>query len=235
MKIRTDRTSPNHGPRPPGKHPELIVLHYTAMEGGSRPAVDWLCDPVSQVSCHYLIGDRGTVWHMVDEDRRAWHAGVGNWGGDGDVNSRSIGIELANRGETPFGAVQMDALEELLRDLMACYRIPAHGVIGHSCCAPGRKVDPGHRFDWRRLALQGLAVWSDEKGTAPVDEERFRADAYAAGFDAEQPFDTLLQSVRLRHRHGAHGALNGRDMAVIADVARRWPTERQLDREAIAV
>ncbi len=87
---------------------------------------------------------------------RAWHAGAGLWGGQEDVNSRSIGIELQkNRGDEPFAAPQMVALERLLQGIMARWDIPAQGVIGHSDMAPSRKGDPGPRFDWRRLALQG--------------------------------------------------------------------------------
>ena len=100
----------------------------------------------------------------MPEARRAWHAGAGAWRGRDDVNSRSIGIELANPGDRPFPDPQMVALERLLRGIMARWDIPAPGVIAHSDMAPSRKGDPGRRFDWRRLALQGLSVWP-EPGT----------------------------------------------------------------------
>lgn len=125
----------------------------------AQSAVERLCDPACEVSAHYLIDAQGAVIQMVDEEMRAWHAGAGVWGGQGDVNSRSIGVEMDNDGTCPFTAAQMDALEPLLHGIMARWSIPASGVIGHSDMAPGRKFDPGPRFDWARLARQGLAVW----------------------------------------------------------------------------
>jgi N-acetylmuramoyl-L-alanine amidase len=126
-----------------------------------------LCDPAAEVSAHYLIAGDGALWALVPEDRRAWHAGAGEWGGAGDVNSRSIGIELANRGDHPFAAAQMRALERLLPAIMTRWAIPPQGVIAHSDMAPGRKSDPGPRFDWQRLARAGLAVWPT---TTPMQE-----------------------------------------------------------------
>ncbi|WP_343069894.1 N-acetylmuramoyl-L-alanine amidase [Jannaschia sp. Os4] len=223
---RPVRPSPNHGPRPEGAPVDLVVIHYTAMTGGWGPSLKRLTDKESGVSAHWLIGEGGECFQMVDESRRAWHAGVGTWGGDGDVNSRSVGIELSNDGASPFAAAQMDALEELLRGIMDRHGIAPEGVIGHSCSAPGRKIDPGPRFDWRRLARSGLAVWSDLDPSAPSaapDETTFRDDARIAGFDAHQPIDILLESVRLRHRPWLTGPLSPADMAAIADVATRWP------------
>lgn len=151
--------SPNHGDRR-GQRVELIVLHYTGMPdcAGARAR---LCDPEAEVSAHYLISEAGEVEQLVPEDRRAWHAGAGAWQGREDVNSRSIGIELANPGDRPFPDRQMKALEGLLRAIMARHGLGPAAVIGHSDMAPGRKIDPGPRFDWRRLALQGLALWPE--------------------------------------------------------------------------
>src|SRR5690606_7384698 len=101
---------------------------------------------------------------LVPEDRRAWHAGAGSSPGREDVNSRSIGIELANPGDRPFPEPPMAALETLLAEIMARWSISPRDVIAHSDLAPGRKIDPGPRFDWRRLALQGLAIWPEGEG-----------------------------------------------------------------------
>jgi len=149
--------SPNFGPRRDALTPTLIVVHYTAM-ANAPAALERLCDPQTEVSAHYLIGGDGTLWQMVEESQRAWHAGAGEWQGQSDINSRSIGVELDNRGDHPFGEPQMRALEDLLPGIMARWGITAAGVIGHSDMAPGRKFDPGPRFDWARLARQGLAV-----------------------------------------------------------------------------
>lgn len=149
--------SPNFGDRREGLVPQWIVLHYTAM-GSAGEALERLCDPQAEVSAHYLIGSDGMLWQMVDEPCRAWHAGAGQWQGLDDVNSRSIGIELDNRGNHPFAEPQMAVLEAMLPQIMGRWSIPAEGVIGHSDSAPGRKFDPGPRFDWARLVRQGLAV-----------------------------------------------------------------------------
>jgi N-acetylmuramoyl-L-alanine amidase len=210
--------SPNFGPRRDGLQPELVVLHYTAM-ADCDAAQRVLCTPEREVSAHYLIRRDGTVVALVDEAMRAWHAGAGTWRGRGDVNSRSIGIELDNDGDTPFAAPLMDALEDLLPRIMRRWGIPKHGVIGHSCMAPGRKIDPGPRFDWQRLARRGLALWPAESGIAPVDPARFRTDALAFGFP-DVCDDLLLAAVRLRFRPRATGPLDGRDCAIMAEMAR---------------
>ena len=98
---------------------------------------------------------------------RAWHAGAGEWAGITDVNSHSIGIELANTGFQPFPEAQMAGLESLLRGVMDRWQIGPEGVIAHSDMAPERKSDPGPRFDWRRLALQGLSVWPEAQEADP--------------------------------------------------------------------
>ena len=221
-----DAPSPNHGPRPEGvAGPDLIVLHYTAMRGGAGPAIARLSDPAAEVSCHYVIGERGTLTRLVPDDRRAWHAGAGSWGASTDVNSRSLGIELSNDGASPFGAAQMDRLEALLARLMTRHAIEPRNVIGHSDCAPGRKIDPGPRFDWRRLARRGLSVWPAD-GTVETDAARFLRDLRAAGWTADAPVPDLLRALRLRFRPWAEGPLDGRDCAIAADIARRYPVDR---------
>jgi N-acetylmuramoyl-L-alanine amidase len=204
------------------------VLHYTAMTGGPEPALKRLCLPEAEVSAHYLIGEAGTVYRLVPEHARAWHAGAGRWGTCGDVNSASIGIELSNDGAAPFPAPQMDALEHLLTGIMARHAIPPRAVIGHSDSAPGRKIDPGPRFDWLRLARRGLAIWPAEGDGPPPCHGRFRADARRAGYTAEVDDDALLAALRLRFRPGVRGALDGRDMGIVADLARRFPVDAAL-------
>ena len=211
--------SPNSGPRRDGLKPELVVIHYTAMPDCDA-ALRALCDPAREVSAHYLIRRDGQVVALVDEAQRAWHAGAGEWAGRGDVNSRSIGIELDNDGASPFAAPLMDALEGLLPGILARWTIAPHGVIGHSCMAPGRKIDPGPRFDWQRLARRGLAFWPEGRGSTTLNAARFRADARAYGFP-DLDDDLLLHAVRLRFRHGAKGPLDGRDCAIMAEMAKR--------------
>lgn len=182
----------------------------------AQAALDRLCDPDAEVSAHYLIGRDGTVWNMVEEQARAWHAGVGSWQGQADVNSRSIGIELDNSGQVPFSEPLMTALETVLTGVMARWAIPATGVIGHSDMAPGRKHDPGPRFDWMRLGRQGLAqVSSPAPETGTGDWPTFRKAAQQAGYPADVPDDALLQVVRLRHRPWAEGPVSAADISVL--------------------
>lgn len=215
--------SPNFGERRDGLRPELIVLHYTAMTDCAS-AARALCDPAREVSAHYLIGRDGEVLNLVPEQMRAWHAGAGAWRGRDDVNSRSIGIELDNNGVSPFSAPLMDALRPLLASLLAAWEIGPERVIGHSDMAPGRKIDPGRRFDWKRLARDGLTVWSEATGDV-VDPVQFRRNAMAFGY-GELDGALLLEVVRMRFRPWAQGPLDGDDCAVMADLAARYGVDR---------
>ncbi|MDE4098789.1 N-acetylmuramoyl-L-alanine amidase [Phaeobacter gallaeciensis] len=220
--------SPNFGPRRDGLIPQFVVLHYTAMET-AEAALQRLCDPAAEVSAHYLIGQDGTLWQMVEEAQRAWHAGAGEWCGLEDLNSRSIGIELDNRGDHPFSEPQMTRLERLLGDILRRWEIASEGVIGHSDMAPGRKCDPGARFDWARLARQGLArqvAQADGQGQSLLQPEsadmaRFRAYARDVGYTAPVEDETLLAAVRLRYRPQARGPLCAADFVPLGQ-AELW-------------
>lgn len=145
----------------------MVVLHYTGMPTGGE-ALARMCDPAAEVSAHYMIEENGTVTRLVDEDKRAWHAGRSYWRGITDVNSASIGIELVNPGHEwgyrPFTAAQMESLLPLLGRIVRRYDIPRANVVGHSDIAPARKDDPGELFDWRRLARLRLALATPEVG-----------------------------------------------------------------------
>jgi N-acetylmuramoyl-L-alanine amidase len=188
-------------------------------------ALKVLCDPKYEVSAHYLISETGEVLALVDEDLRAWHAGAGRWGAVRDVNSRSIGIELANPGDCPFAAPQMDALAALLGAIMAHHGVPPERVIAHSDCAPGRKIDPGARFDWRRLARSGLAIWSDA-GPQALNADAFDAALTTLGYDPNKDPETRLAAFRLRHRPAGQGPLDPADMGRAVDLANRFPVDR---------
>lgn len=203
--------SPNFGDRR-GRRVELIVLHYTVLD--CAQSLERLCDTVAEVSAHYLIDRDGTVLSLVDEGARAWHAGAGEWLGEGDVNSRSIGVELVNSGAEPFAEPQMQALELLLRELLDRHGLVPQAVIGHSDMAPGRKSDPGPRFDWRRLAAKGLTVWPQ-----PGEPRDFVADLRAFGYPEAAP-EVLLTAFRLRFRPWACGPLDDSDRALAAGLRR---------------
>lgn len=219
--------SPNFGPRRNGLRPSLIVLHYTAM-ASFEAASERLCDTAAEVSAHYLIGRDGTLAQLVDEEMRAWHAGAGAWGGQDDVNSRSIGIELDNDGSCPFSAPLMSALEALLPGIMARWDITPQGVIAHSDLAPTRKFDPGRRFDWRRLARQGLAVWPEEGAVVAPDADAFSSYAIRFGYPDTETAAALLDAFRQRFRPWAQGPLDGQDMACIENLADRFVVDRNV-------
>ena len=213
------RPSPNFGARRDGLTPTIIVIHYTAM-ACTEAAIQRLCDPSSEVSAHYVIGRDGTLVQLVAEADRAWHAGQGEWRGMTDINSRSIGIELDNRGDHPFPEPQMMRLELLLREIRSRWPVAPEDVIGHSDMAPGRKSDPGPRFDWARLARQGLAAAAGkDPGPPDVSPELFRALARKSGFTAEVDDATLLAAVRLRFRPYATGPLQRQDFATLNHAA----------------
>jgi len=163
------RPSPNHDARDGAI--DMIVLHYTGMTDCAG-ALDRLCDAAAKVSAHYLIDEDGTLYALVDEARRAWHAGVASWRGETDINGCSIGIELVNPGHEfgyrAFPDAQMKTLENLCADIMERHDISAARVLGHADVAPARKQDPGELFDWPRLADLGLAVLPDPQPVSAV-------------------------------------------------------------------
>jgi len=139
----------------------MVVLHYTGMPDAPS-AIQWLANPASKVSAHYLVTEEGQVVRLVEEKKRAWHAGKSHWRGIDDVNSASIGIELVNPGHEwgyrPFAEPQIDALVPLLHDIVTRHRITRGNVVGHSDVAPARKTDPGELFPWWQLARLRLAL-----------------------------------------------------------------------------
>lgn len=226
--------SPNCGPRKHGLPPDMIVLHYTAMDS-AEAAIARLCDPSVEVSAHYVIAEDGTVTQLVADADRAWHAGAGQWGWVTDVNSHSIGFELANRGpdsDTPaFPDAQMAALERELARVMAAFNIPPERVIGHSDMAPGRKIDPGPYFDWKRLADKGLSVWvnSAAPATDTVHHSAFRTAAFHFGYrpadQSDENWQIVLDAFRLRFRPDGEGPLDAVDVGIITRLAEKWPCQ----------
>ena len=155
--------SPNYNQRKNSKI-DMLVLHYTAMEGSCEDACAWLCNELSQVSSHYVVDRDGTIFSLVDDSYRAWHAGVSFWNGSTDINSRSIGIEIHNLGkEEDFPKKQIGSLCELINYLIDRHNISRHNILGHSDVAPERKKDPGNLFPWIDLYAQGIGIWSNKK------------------------------------------------------------------------
>lgn len=214
------QASPNHDER----RPNFVIIHHTTNDAAEQ-GLRTLTDPLSKVSAHYLIGRDGVLYQLVDERARAWHAGASYWGGNRDLNSASIGIELDNNGDEPFADAQIDALVALLQDLRARYAIPAANVLGHADVAPRRKADPSRHFPWRRLARQGFGLWCEPPyPPAPPGFDSLLA-LQAIGYDVARP-DAAAAAFRLHYMAEAadaspEGAL---DTALLACLAERKRT-----------
>ena len=199
--------SPNWDARPPGTPIDTLILHYTGMPT-AQAALDRLRDPAARVSSHYVVEEDGAVWRLVEEGRRAWHAGVSCWRGNTALNDRSVGIEIVNPGHEwgyrPFPALQMAAVCELCLGILRRHPIPARNVVGHSDVAPDRKEDPGELFDWPGLAANGVGLWPvppHEAGAVDDVPAALRAIGYGDG--------DLPTTLRAFQRHWLPGAVSG--------------------------
>lgn len=223
--------SPNHGERRGTTRPDSIILHYTGMADAAS-ALLWLANPIAQVSCHYFVFEDGRIWQMVPESRRAWHAGRSSWHGETDMNSRSFGIEIANVGHDlskmppepgaypDFPDVQIAAVIRLVADIKARWAIPDSRILAHSDIAPGRKVDPGERFPWARLAAEGLGLWP-QAATAPANGPTYRLG------DEGLPV-AALQALFARFGYGLDvtGVYDQRMVDVVSAFQRHWRQAR---------
>ncbi len=206
--------SPNWDARPPGAPIDMLILHYTGMVT-AQAALDRLRDPAARVSSHYVVEEDGTVWRLVEEGRRAWHAGVSCWRGHAALNDRSVGVEIVNPGHEwgyrPFPALQMAAGGELGRGSRGRHPTPARTGGGHREGAPDRKEDPGELFDWPGLAANGVGLWpapSRQGGAVDDVPGALRAIGYGEG--------DLATTLRAFQRHWLPGAISGQ-----ADTATR--------------
>jgi len=221
--------SPNFGTRRGGVKPSIIVLHYTAMKS-SKDAIERLSDPKSEVSAHYLIEEAGKVIQLVDEQKRAWHAGQGCWGEINDINSYSIGIELdyCPLIKCDFDERQISSLEKLLFDILKRRsEIRPEFIIAHSDMAPGRKCDPGINFPWEKLSQKGLSIWPENILDLAVDWGKFKYHAerfgYRASRDTFDGWTDILNVFRLRFLPKQEGKLSPIDMGVITYLSNNWP------------
>lgn len=244
--------SPNHGARQGGRGgeeraPDSIILHYTGMADAAS-ALLWLCNPMSEVSCHYFVFEDGRIWQLVPESRRAWHAGRGTWRGESDMNSASIGIEIANPGHDlgrrfgpdgkleplaadatpnpfpppgpPFPEAQIEAVIRLVADIKARWNIANGRILAHSDIAPGRKIDPGETFPWEELAQAGLGLWPGPV-SAPAHLPTYRPG------DEGMPV-AALQSMFASFGYGLEitGVYDQRTADVVAAFQRHWRQSR---------
>jgi N-acetylmuramoyl-L-alanine amidase len=229
--------SPNREARRNGLKPDMLLLHYTGMDS-AEGSLDWLTRQESGVSCHYFIDEEGHVAQLVSEAERAWHAGQSLWAGETDINSCSIGIEIHNPGHDfdypDFTEAEMQAVEALCLDIMSRHAIPAHRVLAHSDVAPGRKRDPGEKFDWERLARAGIGLWvapapvAGDSGLGPGDEgdsvaalQRALVD-FGYGVEVTSTYGTGLEKViEAFQRHFRPARIDGRADASTRDTLAR--------------
>ncbi|MCW5591428.1 MAG: N-acetylmuramoyl-L-alanine amidase [Burkholderiales bacterium] len=210
------RGSPNYDER----RPNFVIVHYTSEDDAER-ALAVLSDPLRAVSAHYLVARDGTIYQLVDERDRAWHAGESRWGATTDLNSASIGIELDNNGTEPFGEAQVSALLGLLRDVVDRNRIPASNILGHSDVAPRRKIDPGPAFPWGTLAKQGFGLWCEPPYPPAPDSFDAIAGLGAIGYDVADA-DAAIRAFRLHFAPGdSSGELAAGERALIQCLSQR--------------
>ncbi len=176
----------------------FVIIHHTS-DNTVAQALGTLTDPLRAVSAHYLIGRDGKIYQLVDERARAWHAGESNWGGNRDINSSSIGIELDNNGEEPFPELQISALLGLLADIKQRLSIPRANFLGHADVAPKRKTDPSRYFPWQRLADHGFGLWCESPYPVPAPALEQGNELQAFGYDRSDP----SAAIRAFKRHFA--------------------------------
>ncbi len=203
--------SPNHSAR----KPMLIVLHYTEQESVAQSLHTLRTRNIEgPVSAHYLIGEKGDLYQLVADERRAWHAGGGSWGTISDVNSASIGIEIDNDGREPYTEAQIATLLRLLDDLCTRHAIPRTNIIGHADRAPARKIDPGARFPWQRLAAAGFGRWpAADRGPAPAGFDPMLA-LRLLGYPLDDPA-AAIRAFHLRYRGIDTAMLDAEDASIL--------------------
>ncbi len=224
--VREVRPAANHDERRDGREPDILLLHYTGMES-TEEACRRLCALESGVSCHYVVLEDGGVLQLVPETLRAWHAGLSSWEDETDVNSRSIGVEIANPGHEfgypDFPEAQLESVIDLCRDICARRQIQPQRVLAHSDVAPRRKDDPGEKFPWARLASCGVGHWTeptpiDQAGASlregdegePVEELQTLLSLYGYGLEIDGRYDAALTAVvRAFQRHFRPARVDG--------------------------
>ncbi len=214
------KPSPNFDDRKEGRI-KYLIMHYTGMSSGEE-ALERLCDKEAAVSAHYVVEENGDVFALVDEEKRAWHAGVSKWEEDEDINDLSIGIEIVNPGHPypgyesvyrSFPPEQMDAVLELGRGIMDRHNISPCYVLGHSDVAWRRKIDPGELFDWSFLASHDLGLWPskiDLDQIVNVSEEKFLNNLSKFGYDAKVYQNEIKELISAFQRHFRQKNIDGK-------------------------
>jgi N-acetylmuramoyl-L-alanine amidase len=212
----------NYGERNDGREPDMIVLHYTGMPD-VEAAIARLCSAGTDVSAHYIVLEDGRIVQSVPEAKRAWHAGVSSWAGEGDINSCSIGVEIVNPGHDwgypDFPLRQIAAVIALCRGIMLRRRIPSHRVLAHSDIAPARKKDPGEKFPWHSLANSGVGHWVQPVPVA-------RGETLRLGTISDDVLKMQQAFAKYGYAVPTNGKYDGATMEVVTAFQRHFRPER---------
>jgi len=231
--IKDKYKSPNYNNRVDGSKIDYIIIHYTGVNAPSQSIIKWFLDPLSKVSCHYFIDNNGTIYSLVNDYFRAWHAGKSYWNGCRDINSQSIGIELHNSGIEDFSGDQINALLKLLKLLISKHSIERHNILGHSDVSVGRKIDPGIKFPWQFLNRSGIGVYS-EMGYTKKNISNIKV--------ADQTKPTIMsyqkKLIEIGFELSVSGIIDEQTKKVVAAFQRHWRSELvdgKIDQNTISV
>lgn len=229
--------SPNFNDRRDNQSPSMIILHYTGTPTAEEAEAIYMMS--DKVSPHYMIYGDGSIVQFVDEEKRAWHAGLGSWGRQDDINSASIGIEIWNSGHEylfeDFLGEQITSLISLISDIRSRHDIPDYNILGHSDVSAGRKIDPGEKFPWAKLKQAGIGVMpeineEDERLALHwMDQPALIVSALKEyGYDTQIDFEVLLREFR---RHFLPDTIKdwGADQVVCSALAAVLRQKRRID------
>jgi N-acetylmuramoyl-L-alanine amidase len=225
---------------------QFLILHFTECDWETARAT--LVE--GEVSSHYLVRDSpAKIYQLVDENHRAYHAGASSWKGQTNLNAASIGIEIVNLGNAPgqgggeypeYPKAQADAVIALVKDIVARHRIRPDRILGHSDIAPQRKVDPGPRFFWKRLAEEGLIPWPDPTAVAAARQRHeavlptiawFQTRLAAHGFETprggqlDDATKRVLMVFQMKYRPERYDGIPDAETAAILEVLTTAPTK----------
>jgi N-acetylmuramoyl-L-alanine amidase len=225
---------------------QFLILHFTGETWESSLKIL----TTDNVSSHYLVrANPVRVYQLVDESRRAFHAGLSSWKGQTQLNAASIGIEIENLGDTQgpngleyhaYPKAQIDAVIKLVKQIAARHEIRPDRVLGHSDIAPMRKVDPGPTFPWKRLADEGLILWP-EAGAVAARRQVYEGALPDAGWFQEKlalhgfaltrtgtldaPTQRILSAFQMKYRPARYDGVPDAETAAILDVLTAPPTK----------
>ncbi|HVZ97919.1 MAG TPA: N-acetylmuramoyl-L-alanine amidase [Chitinophagaceae bacterium] len=204
------------------RRPNYVIIHHTAQNSCDQ-TLQTFTNKSSGVSAHYVICRDGTIHHMLNDYLRAWHAGVGSWGNNDDINSSSIGIELDNNGYDTFPGPQINSLLILLAALKNEYHIPTANFIGHEDIAPTRKNDPNKNFPWQLLAQNGFGLWYDDTTHSTVPENFNDIDALRIiGYSVKDSLAAIESFKRHFEMEDSSRILTDGDKKILYDLMKKY-------------